>query len=379
MKKYLVLFVLLMLMGSFLVTSLHTTATPQDDDNNNGDDDHNSSNNNDDDNNHTDNNNHDEDNGSSSDENEQSRAVHIEKSDHKIQIEAEKRTGNRKDKVEAEIKAEDGHLKIEFRYKTKVNSTKTDLKLKVKFREIIEYVDNGTPNNGYQLGEEIFRYHIGKAGWKPFNYTVQTINGTNMHVMSITTTDGVFTAIFRVSEKLISLNNTKITPNEIKIDIRIVNFPYTSNASSLALKTKIESKFKYKVENETHDEQEGRAANETEVRIGGTDALQGFFSWAEMATADGNQIPVLHSNLTEASHEEHDLEEGETSYMTFFSFIATTPKDIYWDPKIGIAVSTALQNNILANLTPGFEALSFLLVLALIMPLIQYRRRKQYK
>jgi hypothetical protein len=42
-----------------------------------------------------------------------------------------------------------------YKYNNKVNDTKTDIKMRVRFFEIVEYKENGAVP-GYQAGEEVY-------------------------------------------------------------------------------------------------------------------------------------------------------------------------------------------------------------------------------
>ena len=196
--------------------------------------------------------------------------------------------------------------------------------------------------NGFQEGEEVSIYTIGDTGWNPFNHSVVVVNATlneTFDVFKATTSDGVFTITFKVASSLLELNNTVLTPNSMKLDVEINNFPYNATGSSLALKAKIETKFQQEIRDNTTEEQLGLKSNESEVFIGSEmDEAQGYYSWAETALADNQTISVHNSPLVDISNEETDLNvtEGERSFRTFFSFLANDSLNIFWDPTFAV-------------------------------------------
>lgn len=271
------------------------------------------------------------------------REVQVEADDEKVKIESELKNGENKDKLEIEFEATSEEPEIEFRYKTETTSTESDLRYKIKFEQIIEYLDNGTVGDGYQDGEEVSFYRLDGVEWTAIAQSVETVGTDEINVFSVSTVDGVFTLIMKISSSIIELENTTFTPNSLKIDVEFRNFPYAENDTSLALETKVKSVAKTEVELETEEETAGFGANETQVAIGTNG--EGFFSWAEWAMADGAEIDVLSSNLSDSSSEDDDLEVGESSGKIYFSFIATGVDEIIWDPKVGV-VSEGTQSNI---------------------------------
>ncbi len=315
----------------------------------------------------------DEDEEDEDDEWKSEREIDVDVEDDRIKIEAELEEGDNKDEVELDIDTkEDEELEIELRYKSETGSTKSDVRFRVEFKEIIEYLDVNTTGNGYQDGEELSVYEIGESGWKPLGYTTETVDNVDIHVFTATTDDLVFKVVLRIAGAFLDLENFTLTPNAVKIDVEINNYAYTSNASSLALMTKVKAELEQEIEEESSEEEEGLTTNEQEISLDTSD-FEGFFSWKETALADGQEIQVLNSQLADGSQDEDDLLEGESCMKIYFSFIAVTPVNIYWDPKVGVNVLTS-GADVLSDV-PGFEVWFTLLAL-LSLPLIGIRFRK---
>lgn len=268
------------------------------------------------------------------------RELEITQEDYKFEIESELKFGENKDQIEIEFKIED-EAEIDFEYKTEVGSTESELSYEVEFQEIVEYVDIGVVGNGYQDGEEVSEYDIEDVDWNPISYTTEIVNGANVNVIRAETSDGVFVLVMKIAEALLDLENgVTLTPNSLKIDVEIHNFPYNNTGSSLALKSKLKSETEFKVEGDSTEETTGFAFDESQVSIG-----LGFFSWAETALADGDVVSVVSSTLEATTEEEQDDDklETEVEQKIFFSFNTTDAQDIVWDPKVGVISEGTVQ------------------------------------
>ncbi|MCH8905557.1 MAG: hypothetical protein IH840_00580 [Candidatus Heimdallarchaeota archaeon] len=316
----------------------------------------------------------------------------------RVEIESQLKFGDNKDEFEIEFRAETGEEpEIELEYSTETDTLEAEFQFEVEFERIIEYVDNGT-SDGYQVGEEVFIYEIGETDWNDIVHLVTTIDGSEVNIFTAMTTDGVFTIILKISGSITDLGNATLTPNSLKMDIEIHDFPYTSTDSKLAIKAKVETESESEQRDESTEETSGFGSEEAEIFIGNA-AAQGFFSWAEYALADGSNVTVITSALTESDDPDEDLEEGKTSNTMYFSFNVTNSQDIVWDPKVGvqsqgtelglIAIEekySSLRNTATASLAsqsptspisglPGFEFWLVLSMFALFQVSIRIKKR----
>ncbi len=299
------------------------------------------------------------------------REVEVEHEDDKVQIKSELKNGENKDKIEFELKQDDG-VEFKLKYSTETASNETEMKFKVKFRSIVEYSENNSVV-GYQDAEFVSMYKLKDQSFEPIAYTT----GTNLHIFTLTTTDGVFTIIAKISGSISEDGNATLTPNSIKFDVILNNFPYTQSDSSLALETRLKTEFERKIDADTDEEEAGFGSDETQVGFGTT----GFFSWANTADADGTTVEVVTSSimdLDDDDEKEHDLEEGETTEKLWFSFIATNATKIFWDPKVGVESqgTLSLLEAINGGL-PGFE-LYIALIAVFVGLAFNIRKRKVY-
>ncbi|RMG21782.1 MAG: hypothetical protein D6732_26870 [Methanobacteriota archaeon] len=250
------------------------------------------------------------------------------------------KNGTTKDVFEVEFDVQsDNAAEIKFKFSNSVaiNSSannESELSYKVKFDKIVEFIDSGEP--GYQNETIVSFYEIGNAGWNDLQVHYNTTLGYLQ--INATTQDGLFTLVMMLTSGFLNRDNVTITPNSLKIDVYINNYNLTSSDTKLAIKTHIKTEAQLQIEQESEEELEGFASNETQVEISMANTT-GYFSWAEFAEAMGSSIDVIASTLENSTDE-----EGETSQKTYFTFDAVNVSSIYWDPKMGVVSQAAKQN-----------------------------------
>jgi len=204
------------------------------------------------------------------------------------------------------------------------------LKFEVWFRGLIEFVDlNDNDILDFEVDEIIEDY--GFNSFQPVDYSLISISDdSNLHYILLNTTDGLFATHIYFVEEFVYVDETLISPTQVKIDIEITDFNYTDANSQLALHTKLWSEaIGYEEREETKDEQDGYASEEKEVYIH-NEEYTGIFSWKEIALIDGVEMPVLTKRIIVDGGHEH-LEKLYICYPR--------GNHIYHDPKIGIYVS----------------------------------------
>ena len=201
-----------------------------------------------------------------------------------------------------------------------------ELECEVIFRALYEFVDLND-NGVYDHEIDQFIEDYGIYSFQPIVYTPLNISNNNtLHYVLINTTDGVFATHIYFVEEFVVVNDTLITPTQVKIDIEITNYNYNDDSSQLALYTKLRAEEQYEEKEETEDEKKGYATDEKEVSIK-SGAYLGIFSWKETAIVDGVEMDVLVSML--------DEEEDQYRQKLFINY--PRGNHIYHDPKIGIS------------------------------------------
>ncbi len=275
------------------------------------------------------------------------RDTQVEVDDDQIQIQSELKVDTTKHELQINVELQEEGLKIKVEYKSgeennneendnddsaEEQADEADLEFKIVFQSLIEFVDvNG--DGIYDPATDITNQTLALNSFdKPDYKKDEDSEGTTIHIIEITTTDGVFTAILHVSEGFTEIDGDQITPTEVKIDIEINNFNYLNDSSQIALKTKLESEVDYDEEDETEDEKEGYNEDEdeegTKTEVNGE---IGFFTWKDTAMVDGNETPVLSSGIVTTDNED----DGEQKIYLCYK----RGTSIVHDPKIGVESS----------------------------------------
>ncbi len=270
-----------------------------------------------------------------------SRTIEIEVQSNGITIKSTLEGGERPDEFELKISTEENQLQFDMEYNHDIESGEIELNFYLIFYSVIEYVDLDSDGLFNASNDQLIQeYKI--ENFRPVEYSkITNENNTQIHVINVTTTDGVFSTQIYAVEEFELINTNLISPTEMKIDIAIHNFNYLNGSSSLALLMKL-SDDEYEGEEETEDETEGFADNEMEVETTLGD-YSGFFSWAKYALIDGSSQEVK-ANLNEANSE----------------LLINYPRgsDIHHDPKIGIEG--------ILRFSPSINILSTILIIILI-------------
>ncbi len=261
-------------------------------------------------------------------EEENKRDIEIEFSDDEFQIESQLRNGEITDEIQLKVKYDEDGISIDVSYKEDSESEEsTELEFNVEFRKLIEFVDLND-NGVYDEFIDQDLQEMALNSFKPVRYSSSSLSDdTTIRYFRIQTTDDIFTAHIYVIEEFGIVNNTLITPNQIKINIEINNFMFLNSNSYLALYTKLESEIDFEEEDETEDEREGYAENEQGV-ITKVNQFTGIFTWQENATIDGVSHKVFTNSIETDNNDENEQK-------IFFNY--PNGDHIFHDPKIGIA------------------------------------------
>ncbi len=244
-----------------------------------------------------------------------------------FQIDSIRRSEDNKDHIRINIGYNENGISISFTYRPNLEAL-PEFTFTIVFQEIIEFIDNDTDDNGIydpEVDQKIQNFSIGN--FQPANHTISSIsNKSSLHHFKISTINNTFTTHIYVAEEFTIVNDSLITPTQLKIDIEILNFNYTNSNSNLALYTKLESETNYEHIEKTEDETNGYAENEQGV-ITSFEGRTGFLTWKRFATIDEitHEIPI--SDIMLDDHNEYE----QKIYLNY-----QHGDQIYHDPKVGI-------------------------------------------
>ena len=255
------------------------------------------------------------------------RVVSIEILENETEITSILNNGNNADAIVYDVKYDEDGFKVEFSYESDYNSgSELDLEFSIEFHEIIEYVDIND-DGIFDSEVDSLIQNVVLNDFSPVNYSLlNTTNGHNLHYLRVATKDNNFTAHLYISEEFSIVNDTIITPNQVKINIEINKFNYLNSSSQLTLYTKLNSELDFEDDEETEDENRGYAFDEYGVKTT-IDRYSGFFSWKKNATIDNSSQGVLISMLEVDDHDENE----QKVYINY-----KRGDLIFHDPKVGI-------------------------------------------
>ena len=245
-------------------------------------------------------------------------------------------------------------VKIDYQVmvKNKANMDVDESKLQFKLRvyRLIEFTGtdyfipgNSTILQSYVLGApRTSQQGPSGAPWGPTTQaTVQD------GITSASMTCGPFTATGHVTPVAVTQigadNRTTVTysPNTIKMDFSIVNFPWTNSSGSakLALEVRVAANDKVK-----RQERQGQTLEkDKKIMVGDvtTDAAVGLFDWFATADADGAEIQIHSTPLRPLRPDDApDMapDVGMKEDVFVFTFMtAAQPSAITWDPEVGMS------------------------------------------
>ncbi|MHA2181236.1 MAG: hypothetical protein ACXAAH_07415 [Promethearchaeota archaeon] len=242
-----------------------------------------------------------------------------------IQIDSIRQTDNNKDLIRVNISCDENGVRINFNYRSNLEAL-PEFEFSIVFQEIIEFID--IEENGIydpEVDQKIQNFSIND--FQPIENTTSPIsNKSSLYYFKISTINNTFTTHIYVAEEFTVVNDTLITPTQLKIDVEILNFSYINSSSNLALYTKLESETNYEHKEITEDETMGYAENEQGV-ISSHEGRTGFLTWKRFATIDEitQEIPISEIMLDDHNENEQKI------YLNY-----QHGDHIYHDPKVGI-------------------------------------------
>jgi len=214
---------------------------------------------------------------------------------------------------------------------TKDDNSKEKIEYKVRFYDIVEFVESPNGSPGYEPGTDqvIQTYRV--TSWGAFTNDAADEEGF-IH-FECTTLDGVLSFVGHVNGQLASLvignSSFELAPNEIKFDL-VVDFVsnYQSEGSKLALRARVRTGKKIA---------DNSGGEFTHVNIEGDSGSSGIFSWVpEVVNGGGESVNVIASPPREVSNSDESEKE------LYFTFDTTAQTVFSWDPKVSVSTGSTV-------------------------------------
>jgi hypothetical protein len=311
---------------------------------------------------------------------------------------------NLRDKIGYKVKTDKNGISVKVEYKAEYQEeegadefTDTATSFEVKFDSIIEYAkrdgnedDRSDEEQAYNWDDDLVLQRVELAEF--LNFTNITQSG-DFHFWHVETVDRMVLFNFTISQAAIG---ESVTANTMKIDVRIVNFPWMGNDTNLALLSDVKSTLKVEMDynevatTERSTDLNAPAADDSkkppkvhkwarDVVISFEDATGdlgfvpfGDYKWKEAADATTTNDPYgcnqvtsvqrnfpdndtsICANWTDIADQENVVEEtasirvvgtvapslgNDTHQNIAYSFVGPKAHQadvIYWDPEAGI-------------------------------------------
>lgn len=330
----------------------------------------------------------------------------------KVEFECKSKTENDmteteiKDKIEFKVSAKKDGLKVKVEYETEVETateeTETETGYELVFDRIIEYrkiggddmsmtTTNTTTNTTTVLFEDdAYEWDVDEVvqEWPldDFDDFSSVTEEGNLNKFSVATKDGIATFFFTIARA----DTADITANKMKIDFELLDFPWNSTDTHVALVCDVETTQKVEVEYEDEDddeeddedndadrkllrqlkksdeEKEKKKKAPKDIKISFDDAANavgfvpfGSYTWRKEALAevpadsvaisrqsggDDGEVAAGGDHMFQTINVVATTSPAEDSTMLAFSFVgdgAQLAPDIYWDPEAGVGYEEA--------------------------------------
>jgi hypothetical protein len=266
--------------------------------------------------------NHNDDDGVSDvNEDRNRRQLDISASADHVEIESQLESGGTEDSFKIEVSTSPDGVEFKVGFDTENSTAETEREFEVQFEKIVEYIDDNS-NGLYDKETDTEVQTLRLESFNPIAYSVENHTDGRIHILKVTTTDDVFSAVIYAAGEFADINGTVIAPTQVKIDVIIQDFNYLENDSQLALEVKLEASMEKSYEDITEDEEDGRSTEEAAVDVI-MDEVSGFFSWKETAEIDGITYPI-NASIVEVSPTQQNI------YLNY-----VRGDVIIHDPKVG--------------------------------------------
>jgi len=193
---------------------------------------------------------------------------------------------------------------------------------------------------------------------------------------------GQLTLDLVISTGVVSNGNTTLTPNVIKQDIGVYNFPWKGTNSSLAIQAYVVSKGvrAYKTSNNINNDGDPNSLDQITIS-GGAQVSGGFFSWDSKVyqggKVSGAVVRINTSGLVEADNTSVNVAAGETIGAIFFTLASQPTNYIFWDPVVGANVAET-DNQMLGIIVGTVGFFVIVVIIAILVVYFTLRKRNQY-
>ena len=222
-----------------------------------------------------------------------------------------------KDKIKYKVKTVEEGIRVQLEYKQEIETADTETETKTKFEllfeNLVEYVKapgrSGT--DAYDWDQDEIIQTIPLTGWDAIPAIASDAEGiVSYFTASTSVMEGPGSASFNFTVSRAN-KDEHISANSMKIDIRILDFPWQRSDSYVALMSTLESKKKVKMEydDKATVSESGKSKKTKDVIVSFGDEMdqslgfsaQGSYTWEEEALANSMTATDANTILEKSS------------------------------------------------------------------------------
>jgi hypothetical protein len=270
-----------------------------------------------------------------------------------------------KDKIDFKITTGTRGLGVKVQYEQEVKTgdmkNETETEYELVFDSIIEYRKTSDgEDDAYNWDSDVIVQTLSLDGWESFSEVTDDSDGI-LSYFAASSLDGHITFNFTVSR---ADQGEQVTANKMKIDFSLVDFPWESTDTYVALMSTVESKKKVDVEYADLEMGDGPAKKAKDVIITFDQAQDtvgiipfGEYTWEETAEAiepasdetttalqrSGVGVPAT-IRVVATSPTPTEIMAARRISFSFVGDAAISASNIYWDPEAGIGYSESTDS-----------------------------------
>ena len=232
-------------------------------------------------------------------------------------------------------------LTVEMQYRNQADSEEASLQMMVVFRDLVEYEDLDEDGQFGPADEVVSTYDLEGAPYENLEHIDEEAqDGKKLHRITARTRDGVFAMVTYTTET--QTRSGQVSPNLMKIDLVIEDFPFTRTTTRLAMRSMVGTRGPVTLLGQVGDrpylgDNEGGIEAEDD---GGT----GFYTWVRSAEVDGATEQV-HAQISS---------DGEGTEL---AFNYAQGESIVHDPRLGVPLEEATAFDVMERLLPYLAAI----------------------
>lgn len=227
-------------------------------------------------------------------------------------------------------------ISVTFQYQVQNGSNQTQLQLQFNVNAIHEYNSSSSTDSYNNQTVQKYPEEFQTIQWGPWVNESIYDNGVYVYIYSSTSLDGILTVRVRATSQPVESTTGILSPNDVKMDFEIHDFPFVGTQTRLAMETNVQSQSRSQNDWNNADD------NNQLLFDSAANLPLGAFSWVPVA-GNFSEIQVVASSNSAPGY--------QNQFQIFFSFL-TPPAQIHsaivWDPTLGLQydIPAPLPDNI---------------------------------